>query len=148
MPIADTNPIGASVIVYREINGNLQILILHRAHHGPDYEGDWAWTPPSGARQPGEDVDLVARRELLEETGLRGAPEKTPCGNDRWYVYQLMYDGKAPIILDDEHDRYDWVNVEEAIHRCQPERVAAQIESFAKRRRKEGDNQAVEDNPA
>ena len=97
LPVANETPKGASVIGYREQQGLLQILILHRAHQGPDYEGDWAWTPPSGVRQPSEDVDFVAQREMLEETGLIGEPEKTSCGDARWYVYEFRYNGKAPL---------------------------------------------------
>ncbi len=134
LPIADNNPIGASIIVYREGKSGLELLILHRAHDGADYEGDWAWTPPSGARQPGEDIDQVASRELKEETGLRGEPKRTEHGNERWFVYEFRYRGDAPIILDQEHDRYEWVSLDEAICRCKSDRVSVQLEAFRRAR--------------
>ena len=40
-----------------EESGRDEFLLLHRvAPGGPDYEGEWAWTPPAGARQPREDL--------------------------------------------------------------------------------------------
>lgn len=70
-PISPDPPYGASIIVYRPSAKGRRFLILHRAHRGPAYEGEWAWTPPSGARYPGEPVEQCAQRELAEETGLR-----------------------------------------------------------------------------
>ena len=76
LPIAQDPPHGAAIIVRRpapDAPGGREYLVLHRAHHGPDYAGDWAWTPPSGSRQPGEPVLGAALRELAEETGLEAA---------------------------------------------------------------------------
>ena len=70
LPISEEPPFGATVVVYRHNGARLEILLLHRAHHGPDYVGDWAWTPPAGSRLPDEPIEACARRELLEETGL------------------------------------------------------------------------------
>ena len=57
VPIAPDEPHGAAILARRPADGGLhEYLVLHRAHRGPDYEGDWAWTPPSGSRQPGEPV--------------------------------------------------------------------------------------------
>src|SRR5687767_4663816 len=70
LPISPVAPFGATVIVYRRAVRGVQFLMLHRAHDGPDFEGDCAWTPPSGARFPNEPIELCARRELLEEIGL------------------------------------------------------------------------------
>ena len=131
LPVSNTDPRGASVIVYREGQSRMELLVLHRAHRGPDFEGDWAWTPPSGARKPGEDIDLVAQRELAEETGLQGEPERKPCGNEHWFVYQYQHISSDPIIVDQEHDRYEWVSIREAMRRCRSDGVSAQIEAFA-----------------
>ena len=51
-PIAEDAPFGATVVVYRRVGDGLELLVLHRAHDGPDHEGDWAWTPPAGAGKP------------------------------------------------------------------------------------------------
>ncbi len=79
--VARERPYGASVLVWRKPEGARQWLILHRKHHGADYEGEWAWTPPSGARRPGEPLDRCAQRELCEETGLTLRLERTELGS-------------------------------------------------------------------
>src|SRR4051794_11769779 len=74
-PIAAEDPRGCAVLVRRRLAaGELQTLLLHRAHNGPEYEGDWAWTAPAGARFPGEPVLAAASRELAEEAGIVGVP--------------------------------------------------------------------------
>jgi 8-oxo-dGTP pyrophosphatase MutT (NUDIX family) len=85
-PSADAR--GAMVVVYRRTPHNgIEVLMLHRAGRGPAYEGDWAWTPPAGRREPGETVTACARRELLEETSLELAPRPIGAGIVGWPVY-------------------------------------------------------------
>jgi 8-oxo-dGTP pyrophosphatase MutT (NUDIX family) len=127
LPVSRERPYGVSVVVWRDDDGERQWLLLHRAHEGPDYEGDWAWTPPSGARLPGEDVDACARRELLEETGLSLAVERTDAVNDDWAVYTAHAPADAEIVLDAEHDRFEWVRLPAAIARCRPPEVGAAL---------------------
>src|SRR5215813_11785649 len=67
VPITPEWPRGASVVVRRP-DGD--VLLLHRAHHGADYEGPWGWTTPAGSRQPGEAILASAHRELAEEADL------------------------------------------------------------------------------
>jgi ADP-ribose pyrophosphatase YjhB (NUDIX family) len=52
---------GVTAVVVREINGDHQVLLVQRADNGD-------WTPICGALEPGEDADLGAVREVLEET--------------------------------------------------------------------------------
>ena len=87
LPVSAERPHGVTVVVYRWTEQGLQVLLLHRAHRGPDYEGDWAWTPPAGARLPGEPVEACARRELREEAGLVLDVRPTACGTADWAVY-------------------------------------------------------------
>lgn len=47
------------------------ILMVHHLHDGRDY-----WTLPGGVIEPGESAEVASVRELFEETGLRGAPER------------------------------------------------------------------------
>jgi hypothetical protein len=43
LPVAADPPYGASVLVgRRDAGGEREWLLLHRAHGGPDYAGDWA----------------------------------------------------------------------------------------------------------
>jgi len=122
-PVAEDPPHGAMVVCLRGSGPKTEVLLLHRAHNGADYEGDWAWTPPSGARRPGESIDACARRELLEETGIGMDP--SPVGTDRdWAIFAAILPETVDITLDPEHDRYEWVDIEEAVRRCRPHVVA------------------------
>jgi predicted metal-dependent hydrolase len=127
-PIAKEQPYGCSVVVWRLHQMRRQYLILHRrAAGGPEYEGDWAWTPPSGARLPGEPPDEAARRELREETGLELPITQTHLGREEWAVYVAEAPADAEIVLDAEHDRFRWVSAEEAEQACLPAMVGSSI---------------------
>jgi 8-oxo-dGTP pyrophosphatase MutT (NUDIX family) len=121
LPVSPEPPYGCAVIVYRQGAAGRELLMLHRAHHGADYEGDWAWTPPSGARLPGEVLDDCAQRELREETGLSLPLHATACGTPDWYAYWAEAQHDAVIVLDAEHDRYVWMPPDEAVQRCAPD---------------------------
>jgi 8-oxo-dGTP pyrophosphatase MutT (NUDIX family) len=121
LPVSDQPPFGASVVVWRR-KPEREVLLLHRAVGGPDFEGDWAWTPPSGARLPGEAIDETARRELREETGLE--LECVAIGaSDEWAVYLAEAPPDAAAVLGSEHDGFEWVTVEKALARCRPASV-------------------------
>ena len=120
------------MVVYRRVAGGLEFLILHRAHSGPEFEGDWAWTPPSGARLPHEPILACAQRELAEETGLKLDLVETEIGTERWAVY-LAEASDEPVTLDAEHDRYEWCPPDEALARCQPQVVSDQLREAASR---------------
>jgi 8-oxo-dGTP pyrophosphatase MutT (NUDIX family) len=141
LPISDERPYGVTVVVYRRGGGSpeggagaegpagLEVLLLHRAHHGPEYEGDWAWTPPAGSRFPGEAVETCARRELREEAGLVLEVRPMACGTDDWALYVAEAPPGVAVSLahDPEHDRYEWLPTGDAIARCRPELVGAAL---------------------
>ena len=141
LPVSSEKPYGATVIVWREVEGEREFLLLHRrAPGGPDFEGEWAWTPPAGARLPGESIDETARRELREETGLQLPCEAAGLGEENWAVYVAHAPASAEVKLDEEHDRSEWLAATDAAARCAPavvraglERAAAWLESRAPR---------------
>jgi 8-oxo-dGTP pyrophosphatase MutT (NUDIX family) len=134
-PIAQDPPHGASIVVTCRTAEGIRYLVLHRAHNGPEFEGDWAWTPPSGCRKPGEGVTDGAVRELLEETGLRAVPRPVLVTDTAWAVFELEVDPSTRITLDGEHDRYAWVSYEEALLRCGPDTVRDNLRLVAGLRR-------------
>lgn len=133
LPVAPEKPFASCVVVWRDGTRGREYLLLHRHHEGPEYEGDWAWTPPSGARQPRETPDEAAGRELLEETGLTLPLERLESPNDEVALYVARAPSDAQIVLDVEHDRFEWLPRDEAVGRCLPARVGACITRAAAR---------------
>lgn len=125
LPIADDEPIGSSVVVRRRtVAGDVEVLLLHRAHEGPDYVGDWAWTSPAGCRQPGEPVLAAALRELAEEAGIVGAEVRPVDLAGRWAVFVADVSADTEVdLVDPEHDRFEWVSPETALARVLPAEV-------------------------
>lgn len=132
LPVSQEPPFGAAVVVYRQRGPSLEILLLHRAHHGPDYVGDWAWTPPAGSRLPGEPIEQWARRELREETGLDLDLSLTDCGTAEWPHYVAIAPPDATVILDAEHDRFEWAAAADAPLRCLPDLAQRPLEAVIK----------------
>jgi 8-oxo-dGTP pyrophosphatase MutT (NUDIX family) len=131
LPIAEEPPFGASVVVYRHGASGLEFLMLHRAHKGVDFEGDWAWTPPSGSRQPREKIDVCAQRELCEEIGLELPITACDRSAQDWALYFAEAQADAAVVLDAEHGRFVWLGLEEAVKRCLPLGVGAQVRFVA-----------------
>ncbi|NUR77478.1 MAG: NUDIX domain-containing protein [Thermoleophilia bacterium] len=121
LPVAQDKPMAVAVVVRRGSPPRTEYLLLHRAHEGPAYEGDWAWTTPAGARRPGEEPRRAAERELTEETGLRlpiAGPLEHVTDDVALFVAEAPAD--AEVRLDAEHDRFEWVTLEEGVRRCLP----------------------------
>ncbi|GAB3415220.1 NUDIX hydrolase [Flindersiella endophytica] len=129
LPVAEEWPHGATVVVWRRLPGNaIELLLLHRAHNGPDYTGDWAWTPPAGSRFPGEDVDVCAARELHEEAGLE-LPMIRFGDQENWATYIAEAPAGAVVTLHDrEHDSFRWVDAETALGLVKPDIVRLAVE--------------------
>jgi len=126
LPLGD-RPFGCSVVVWRASSKGREYLVLHRrTRHGSDYEGDWAWTPPSGVREADEDPLEAASRELREETGLQ-LPLKAVDVARSWAVYAAAAPADARVLLNEEHDGFSWVTAEEAARLCLPELVGRSI---------------------
>jgi 8-oxo-dGTP pyrophosphatase MutT (NUDIX family) len=130
-PVSRERPYGAMIVVASRAPGGWRYVLLHRASRGAEWAGDWAWTPPSGARKPGEAVAACASRELAEETGLERDPRpvmtgETDWAETDWAVFALEVPWGTAVRLDGtEHDRLEWVTYAEASLRCRPAMVAA-----------------------
>ena len=62
--------VSAGILVYRETNGALEVLLAHPG--GPFWarKDAGAWTIPKGLVEPGADLLATAEREFTEETGF------------------------------------------------------------------------------
>jgi predicted NUDIX family NTP pyrophosphohydrolase len=67
----------AGTLLYREGAAGLEVLIVHAS--GP-YNRKAHWSIPKGEPDDAEELEAAARRETLEETGVR-AGELTPLGS-------------------------------------------------------------------
>jgi 8-oxo-dGTP pyrophosphatase MutT (NUDIX family) len=134
-PVSGEKPRVVCVVVWRQGESAAEFLVLHRRHAGgPEQEGEWAWTPPSGARHPGEDLDAAAARELREEAGLNLHCVPLPAAfapSRDLALYVAEASGDASIAVDEEHDRFLWLPLGEAVEKCLPIEVAACIASAA-----------------
>jgi RimJ/RimL family protein N-acetyltransferase/8-oxo-dGTP pyrophosphatase MutT (NUDIX family) len=127
LEIATEHPTGSTVAVRRPGPHGIEVLVLHRNANGPDYEGDWAWTGPAGCRQPGEAVYPAALRELAEEAGLDDLRPWAVDLSDRWALFAVDVDADVDVDLrDPEHDRYEWLAVDQMARRVLPRSVAEQ----------------------
>jgi aminoglycoside 6'-N-acetyltransferase len=127
LPIAADDPRGTTVVVRRPGTAGWEYLVLHRAHQGADYAGDWAWTAPAGARLPGEPIEPAALRELAEETGIVETAIWPVDLSGTWAVFAVDVAADTPVTIDAEHDRFRWLTADEAVTRILPASVAEQI---------------------
>ena len=142
LPIADDLPTGTVIAVFRRRDGHIEWLVLHRAHRGPAFDGDWAWGAPSGCRLPGEAVVDCARRELLEETGLDLSPAPL-LHDDAWPLFMVEAPAGADVRLSPEHDAFRWVDLPTACDLIKPELVAEQLRRAARLLRSRGAGSAT-----
>lgn len=123
--VSSERPHGAMVVVFRNTDSKTEVLLLHRA--GMPDSGDWAWTPPSGARFPGEELTACSERELREETGIVANIIPVLVNDVDWALYAARVEPGQTVFLNDEHDGFDWVSADDAIKRCLPEVVLTGI---------------------
>jgi aminoglycoside 6'-N-acetyltransferase len=126
--IALDDPRGSSVVVRRAGRaGETAYLVLHRAVNGSDYQGDWAWTAPAGARQPAEAIFPAALRELVEETGITSDDVWAVDLSGPWALFACHVPSDLQVaLIDVEHDRFAWLSADAASTRILPTWVADQ----------------------
>ncbi len=60
--------LSSGTLLYRMVDGAIEVLLVHPAGH---YNRRAPWGIPKGAPDPGETLEATARRETWEETGLQ-----------------------------------------------------------------------------
>jgi predicted NUDIX family NTP pyrophosphohydrolase len=75
--------ISAGILVYRETNGTLEVLLAHPG--GPFWarKDAGAWTIPKGLVEAGADLLATAQREFTEETGFAAEGPFVPLASVR-----------------------------------------------------------------
>ncbi|MEP6526685.1 MAG: GNAT family N-acetyltransferase [Nocardioidaceae bacterium] len=128
LQIAAQDPRGSSVVVRRPGEaGEPSFLVLHRAANGSDYEGDWAWTSPAGARQPGEAIFPAALRELVEEAAIISDDVWAVDLSGPWALFACDVPSDQVVdLVDVEHDRFAWLSADAASDRIFPKGIADQ----------------------
>lgn len=105
------------IVWRRSADGEPEVLLVHR----PRYDD---WSLPKGKREPGESDESCARREVLEETGLRvelGDPLPDVRYEDhrgrpkvvRYWVMRPL-DEPEPFVPNDEVDEIRWCSLRDA----------------------------------
>jgi predicted NUDIX family NTP pyrophosphohydrolase len=86
----------AGILVYRQGEQGLELLIAHPG--GPVFRGRdlGAWTIPKGEIEPGEDPLMAARRELTEETGFELEGPFLPLGTVRQKSGKIVHAWACP----------------------------------------------------
>ncbi|MGZ6963534.1 MAG: NUDIX hydrolase [Acidimicrobiia bacterium] len=105
-------------VVRRGDDGSVEVLLVHR----PRYDD---WSLPKGKCEPGETDEACARREVLEETGLRVVLED-PLPEVRYrdhrdrpkvvrYWVMRPTDEARPFVANDEVDEIRWLSIPDAV---------------------------------
>ncbi len=68
----------AALLVYRRRGSEIDVLLVHPSG---TYNARAPWSLPKGEVEPGEDLEAAARRETLEETGVRVDGPVLPLGH-------------------------------------------------------------------
>jgi len=113
--MAKTEVRAAGCIVWRRIDGTVQIAVVHRDRYDD-------WSHPKGKRDKGEDDLTCAVREVEEETGFRGSIHRElPVvryvdhkGRPKTVRYWSMEYVGGQFEPNDEVDEVRWVTPDEA----------------------------------
>ncbi len=112
------------VFVVRPLPDGWRVLALQR---GRETRCPTAWEPVHGHVDPGESPEEAAIREMREETGL--APDRlyvvrvSPFYVRKTKTLQLavvfaaFVDGNGDVVLGEEHQRHEWLTVDDALAR-------------------------------
>ena len=139
------------VYVIRHNGGNWRVLALQRAEEG---KRPGSWETVYGKIDSGERAEDAAARELSEETGLEPTALYNVTVNSFYLhtkhtiqmciVFAAFVPDDGEVVLGEEHQRYDWLSVDDACDRYTWPREAHSLRD-ARRLLASGDAGPVED---
>lgn len=121
MPGFISNTIQAHIASY--FGSEIKFLLLKRAVNLRLYPN--IWQVVTGTIESGETALQCAEREIFEETGLTALEMWTIPYITHFFdlnkdiihaspVFGILVDKDSPVILSDEHQDYEWLNLEDA----------------------------------
>lgn len=95
--------LSAGLLLHRQRNGRLQVLLVHPG--GPFFKNKdrGAWTIPKGLVEPGEDLLTAARREFEEEIGIEPAGPFLPLTPVKQKSGKIVHAWASPGDFDPTH---------------------------------------------
>lgn len=114
-------PEGSAVVVRRLADSEWEYLLLHRSR-----AGGWAWTVPTGGRRGDEGLLTGATHGLSEQAGIGATPWPVDLSG-RWATWALTVPLNTAVTLDDEHDRFEWLDAARAAERIRSVEVAGKL---------------------
>jgi 8-oxo-dGTP pyrophosphatase MutT (NUDIX family) len=139
VPPPEARVLAAGGIVWRSANGHahpksavdVEIAVVHR----PKYDD---WSLPKGKVDPGEQMVVTARREVVEETGFSASCGRV-VGDQRYQVaagpkyvrYWAMHDVAGAFEPQDEVDVLLWLPLDKAVARLDYSHDRGLLNSFA-----------------
>jgi dATP pyrophosphohydrolase len=113
-------PIQVEAILFRRKNGRTQYLLLKRT---PEREG--FWQPVTGGVEEGETRIDALKREVTEETGIKGILgiiegihylEFSDPYLNKEYVYGVEVSADEKVVIDEnEHSEFRWYSLQETL---------------------------------
>jgi 8-oxo-dGTP diphosphatase len=123
VPPSEAKVLAAGGIVWRAVDGvdrptdssQVEVAVVHR----PKYDD---WSLPKGKVDPGEQMVVAARREVVEETGLIvtcgrvvGDQRYTVAAGPKYVRYWAMHDVEGSFEANEEVDVLRWLPLQEAV---------------------------------
>lgn len=117
----------AGTLLYRKTDAGLEVLLVHPSGN---YNRRAPWGIPKGVPEAGEELEAAARRETLEETGVR-AGKLLPLGSINYRKSRKRvhaFAGAAPADAEPaccswEVDRAEFVSLERARELIHPDQL-------------------------
>lgn len=114
----------AGILLYRRINGTVEVLLAHPGGPYWDRKDIGVWTIPKGLMDENESEELAARREMLEETGCSVVTSLSHLG------YHKQPSGKIVIAFAAEDTGFDISSFESNLFQMEWPKNSGNMQNF------------------